>query len=73
MVNPPTVSMWSNWFMSQWDIFIATSPEAAQSIKLASRLSFKLADEKSYSLFREFMQIIDVMTLSASTLQFEPR
>ncbi|EAS02326.2 amine-terminal domain cyclin (macronuclear) [Tetrahymena thermophila SB210] len=76
MVNPPTVSFWGNWFMSQWDIFIQTS-EKAQNSKLVLQfyennscfVQFRQATNQSYELFREYMQIMDFSILDVQTLQ----
>ena len=27
-LTPPTLNMWSNWYMTQWDLFIETCPFA---------------------------------------------
>ncbi|KAL4439130.1 hypothetical protein ABPG74_008905 [Tetrahymena malaccensis] len=78
MVNPPTVSFWGNWFMSQWDIFIQTS-EKAQNSKLILKLyesnscfvQFRQATSQSYELFREYMQIMDFSILDVQTLQIK--
>lgn len=76
MVNPPTLNMWGNWFMSQWDIFVASSSNdlALSFADSFDRLpQFKQPDEISYALFREFMQIIDLTILNVASLQAEPR
>ncbi|KAL4489411.1 hypothetical protein ABPG72_002707 [Tetrahymena utriculariae] len=78
MVNPPTVSFWGNWFMSQWDIFIQTS-EKAQNSKLILKLyennscfiQFRQATSQSYELFREYMQIMDFTILDVQALQIK--
>lgn len=62
--------MWSNWYMSQWDLFIE-SP-AATELKISSK-QFKLPNEDSYLLFREFMQILDNIILDSQTMQYKPR
>ena len=64
---PPTMCMWSNWYMSQWDIYLETCPYA-QSHPLVLRTSenpvqFKQPYESSYKKYREFMQIIDCAVL----------
>jgi hypothetical protein len=46
---PPTLSMWANWYMSQWDCFISdTLP-----------LTFKAPCQSSYEKFREVFLLID--------------
>ena len=63
--------MWSNWYMNQWDLFIE-NPQNIRSLKFPLRL-FKLPNEESYLLFREYMQILDNIILDIQTLQYKPR
>jgi hypothetical protein len=73
LVNPPTINMWLNWYMSQWDIYVEHSPYAKDHPIFENeenRLQFKQPNEKSYSYFREIMQIIDVALLDHETLLF---
>jgi len=65
--------MWSNWYMNQWDLFIE-SPQVTNHMKInIATKQFKLPNEDSYLLFREFMQILDNIILDAQTLQYKPR
>ena len=52
--------------MNQWDLFIETQAEPR-------KYYFKRTDEKSYAMFREMMQILDIVVLDADTLQYQPR
>ena len=72
-LNPPTLNMWANWYMNQWDLFIENKENFSHfnfSLKL---VQFKAPNEKSYLLFREFMQILDNILLDIETLQYKPR
>lgn len=65
--------MWANWYMNQWDLFIENKENFSHfnfSLKL---VQFKAPNEKSYLLFREFMQILDNILLDIETLQYKPR
>ncbi|EGR29663.1 n-terminal domain protein [Ichthyophthirius multifiliis] len=79
-LNPPTYSMWCNWFMCQWDIFVENSSFAQNSqlvyeyFKINNCLNqFKQPNEQSYSLYREFMQIIDCSIMNIKTIGFEKK
>ena len=74
---PPTLNMWANWYMGQWDSFIMSS-EYAKSHVLMKSLSdpivvFKQPNEKAYSRFRELSQLIDIIILDIATLRYHPR
>jgi cyclin E len=40
-VNPPTINIWTNWYMCQWDLF-------AEKHSKAILCCFKKASERSY-------------------------
>jgi hypothetical protein len=63
---PPTINMWANWYMNQWDLYI-------ESFAIDDKHYFKKPDEKSYAMFREVMQIVDLAILDIDTLQYQPR
>ena len=53
---PPTLNMWANWYMSQWDLYITTSEyalfhplilarKAENGENLENRVVFKAPDE----------------------------
>jgi len=73
--TPPTYAMWANWYMNQWDIYISTN-EYAMSHEVIQRtpdLTFKTSNETAYARFREVMQIVDLVVLDYSHLQYKPR
>jgi len=57
--------------MNQWDLFVE-NPQNLSNVKLPIKL-FKLPNEESYLLFREYMQILDNLVLEIQTLQYKPR
>jgi hypothetical protein len=63
--------------MQQWDIYITTSEigkgHSLTKDRINDPIIFKLANEKSYTLYREIMQLIDISMLDSMTLQFQPR
>lgn len=73
--TPPTHAMWANWYMNQWDIYITTNEYAIshQITQNCPDLTFKTSNETAYSRFREVMQIIDLIVLEYSSLQYKPR
>lgn len=56
--------------MNQWDLFVES--EAAKNFKISIK-QFKIPNEESYLMFREFMQILDNILLDSQTLQYKPR
>ena len=78
MLVPPTLNTWTQWYLSQWDLYIEKSSYALNH-KLAAMLGknfflqFRQPTENSYILFREFMQYIDCMVLEAEHLQYNKR
>ena len=63
--------MWSNWYMNQWDLYVE-NPQILKNFNIYSK-QFKIPNEESYTLFREFMQILDNLMMDAQTLQYKPR
>lgn len=63
--TPPTYSMWSNWYMNQWDIYITSNDFAIANplVQNPEELTFKSSNESAYARFREVMQIVDLMVL----------
>lgn len=41
LINPPTLSMWSNWYMSQWDIFTKQKAQHWGKFKQSSEDSYQ--------------------------------
>ena len=64
-LNPPTIPMWGNKIMQQWDLFLEESDYARNHpvVKQGKPIFFKKADQKSYNHFRQAMQIIDCCVL----------
>jgi hypothetical protein len=75
-VTPPTINLWSNWYMTQWDNFLEESAYAMSHPLLKSQKTqarFRMPSEQSYALFREYMQLVDTAILDIQTLQYKPR
>lgn len=74
-MTPPTYSMWANWYMNQWDIFINENEYAMTHIVIQNcpDLTFKSSNESSYTRFREVMQIMDLIILDQNCLLYQPR
>ena len=74
---PPTLNMWANWYMSQWDLFVTTHHYAkAHHLVIStghSPVQFKQPNEAAYARYREFMQIIDCAVLDIQTQQYKAR
>lgn len=73
--TPPTTSMWANWHMSQWDVYLSTNEYALihPTVQNNPDLMFKSWNESAYARFREVMQILDLMIIDHSWLQYNPR
>lgn len=74
---PPTLNMWTNWYIGQWDTYIQFN-EAARNNELVKSLQdpivvFKLPNDKSYARYRELCQLVDLASLDIATLQYSPR
>eukprot|EP01017_Pseudomicrothorax_dubius_P042492 TRINITY_DN6942_c0_g1_i1.p1 TRINITY_DN6942_c0_g1~~TRINITY_DN6942_c0_g1_i1.p1 ORF type:complete len:368 (+),score=51.42 TRINITY_DN6942_c0_g1_i1:938-2041(+) len=74
MLTPPTLNMWANWYMAQWDIY-NESAESHPFLKDLDQplMSFKKPDERSYRRFREVMQLLDCALLDVQSLQYKGR
>lgn len=60
-LNPPTLNMWSNWYMIQWDNFILGDSFVYDHPLVKDNPivpQFKQGNDESYNLYREFMQYI---------------
>jgi len=73
--TPPTYAMWANWYMNQWDIYITTNEYALSNPIIQSNqdITFKTSNESAYARFREIMQILDLIILDHTWLQYKPR
>ena len=60
-LNPPTLNMWSNWYMIQWDNFVLGDSFVCEHPLVKDNpvvAQFKQGNDESYNLYREFMQYI---------------
>lgn len=75
-ITPPTLNLWANWYVSQWDNFIKEESVKKENPLLNSNFLiplFKNPDEKSYALYRSIFQYIDCAVLDVKTLQYKQR
>ena len=43
MINPPTIYLWANWFMTQWDIYMENSAYAKNhNVNLFTKITLLL-------------------------------
>jgi len=76
-LTPTTIYNWGGHFMNEWDSFVEESKLFIES-KLINNpngeiICFKQANEQSYTKFREFSQIMDLLVLNIETLQYPNR
>ena len=60
-LNPPTLNLWANWYMNQWDNFIMSDSFVQEHPMIRDScivVQFKQGNEQSYNLYREFMQYL---------------
>jgi hypothetical protein len=60
-LNPPTLNLWANWYMNQWDNFIFSDTFVQEHPMIRDSqivAQFKQGNEESYNLYREFMQYL---------------
>lgn len=72
-LNPPTLNLWANWYMNQWDNFVMSDSFVQEHPMIKdSRIvaQFKQGNEDSYNLYREFMQYLgrDIFCVSFGCL-----
>jgi hypothetical protein len=74
-IMPPTLMIWLNWYVSQWDLYISSFEENKQLMieKYEYIAQFKTPDEESYHLFRKLCQVSDLIMMDYFHLQFENR
>ena len=48
MINPPTISLWINLYMVQWDIYIEEQASKWEQIVNGRMCQFKKPSEESY-------------------------
>lgn len=73
--TPPTLNLWANWYMTQWDNFTEESDYVKRHILARSKPlpRFRQPTEQAYALFRELMQLLDAAVLEIQTLQYKSR
>ncbi|KRX03099.1 Cyclin-like protein [Pseudocohnilembus persalinus] len=78
--NPPTLNMWGNFYLLQWDMYIENSEFASNHPLILQNnpniqlpIQFKQANDSSYYYFREYMQIIDAVVLDKENLLYKTR
>ncbi|KAM3141112.1 hypothetical protein pb186bvf_006717 [Paramecium bursaria] len=59
LINPPTLYLWSTWYLSQWDLYY----------KGLKQLSMKQPVQQSYILFRHYMGFLDCAILDVKIYQ----
>lgn len=60
-LNPPTLNLWANWYMNQWDNFVISDSFVQEHPMIRDShivAQFKQGNEESYNLYREFMQYL---------------
>ncbi|EAS06339.1 amine-terminal domain cyclin (macronuclear) [Tetrahymena thermophila SB210] len=83
-LNPPTQITWLNMYTEIWDRFIKSSFDKpnkyqinfVQDQKISNKnylILYRIPEQKSYMLFRQMVQILDLMQLDANVLRFESR
>ena len=73
-MNPPTINMWANKLMQQWDLFLDTAETLTNDFFRQHQPSyFKKVDEDSYKNYRQVMQILDCAILDIQTVQYKPK
>lgn len=73
-IFPPTIFAWMSVLMSLWDDYMAfLSDSLLQPGFQDCIITFKLANQGSYRLYRETMQIIDVAFLDYNALRYSNR
>ena len=71
-LNPPTLNLWANWYMNQWDNFIISDNFVQEHPMIRDSqivAQFKQGNEESYNLYREFMQYLGNTINSISSYQ----
>ena len=72
-----TLATWSNLFMLKWDDFVSLSPELFSHLETKFNISllpqFRKQANENYYLFRNFYQILDLLTLNSNTIRFKDR
>ena len=73
-LNAPTISMWANKVMQQWDLFLDNTNILQDDFFLTHEPKyFKKIDEQSYKNYRHMMQYLDCSILDIQTVQYKPK
>jgi len=73
-IFPPTVFAWMSVMMSLWDDYMSfLSASLPQASPQDCIITFKQANQRSYSLYRETLQIMDVAYLDFNALRYSNR
>lgn len=65
-LNPPTLNLWVNLFMIQWDNFIISDPYIEDHMLtkgVEDIFQFKQGNHESYNLYRELMQYLGTLII----------
>lgn len=86
-IMPPTLMVWLNWYLAQWDLFIDSYDEVKmrlsgtiytniESIDNDNELDgfyFKKSTEEAYQNYRRACQLVDLFSLDLNHLKFNRR
>ena len=74
-LNPPTINMWANRIMQQWDSYIEQNDYARSHVLVNEHpgIFFKKPSEESFRHYSQIMQLIDCSTLDVQTLVYQPK
>lgn len=71
-ITPPTINMWANWYINQWDKFIEEEKKVSFNKIFKDMIpKFKNPNEQSYTLFRKLFSYLDGVLLDIYTLQYK--
>jgi hypothetical protein len=68
-LNPPTLNLWVNLFMIQWDNFIVSDPYVQDHMLIKEStgiFQFKQGNDESYNLFRELIQYLGTVNIQTN-------
>lgn len=72
-LNPPTVAMWANKIMQQWDLFLEESDYGRNHPLAKQEIFFKKVSKKSLCFFLQVMQVLDCCTIEVQSLQYKQK
>jgi len=72
-----TLATWSNIYLAKWDEFVSGSDSLIcnleTSVKMGLSPLFRKQNNENYHLFRNFFQIIDIITLNINSSKYKDR